>query len=133
MLTVRNIMIAAVAAGAALTVCNVARAADVSSEIMNARMHAGLAAQASDLATMHAHLHHALNCLVGPQGSGFDAKELNPCQNNGNGAIPDETDAGKKKSLQAAADKASTGIQAGDLSTARSDASSVATMLGGVK
>ena len=133
MSTIRKMAVIAAGAGAMFATTGMAMAADVGSEIMNARMHAGLAAQAADLATVHAHLHHAVNCLVGPKGTGFDAKELNPCQNNGNGAIPDETDAAKKKALEAAADKATTGIQAGDLATARTDASSVATMLGSVK
>ena len=42
------------------------------------------AAQATDLNTVHMHLHHALNCLVGPNGKGFDAKEMNPCAHAGN-------------------------------------------------
>ncbi len=53
--------------------------ADAHSEIVNATEHAGYAAAAADIAGVHAHLHHALNCLVGPGGNGFDAKELNPC------------------------------------------------------
>jgi hypothetical protein len=43
----------------------------------------------------HARLHHTINCLVGPQEDGFDAKELNPCKDFGNGAIPDTEDATK--------------------------------------
>jgi hypothetical protein len=110
-----------------------AYAADVGAEIANAEMHAGLAAQGTDVATVHMHLHHTLNCLVGPNGSGFDAKELNPCQGDGNGAIPDETDAGKNKALQDAAAKAADGISASDLSTAQHDAAAVASMLKSVK
>src|SRR6476646_9621049 len=70
--------------------------ADASSETVTAATHAGLAAGASDLAGVHTHLHHALNCLVGPGGNGFDAKEMNPCAQSGKGAIPDTTDATKK-------------------------------------
>jgi len=110
-----------------------ASAADLGAEIANAEMHAGLAAQASDVSTVHMHLHHALNCLVGPGGSGFDAKELNPCQGGGNGAIPDESDAAKKTALQGAAAMATEGISAADLSTAQHDAASVASMLKAVK
>ena len=50
--------------------------------------HAGYAAAAADIAGVHAHLHHALNCLVGPGGNGFDAKEINPCAHAGNGSFP---------------------------------------------
>jgi hypothetical protein len=110
-----------------------AAAADLGAEISNAGMHAGLAAQGSDLATVHMHLHHTLNCLVGPDGAGFDPKELNPCQGDGNGAIPDESDAAKKKALQDAVTKATAGIGASDLATAQHDAASVASMLKAVK
>jgi hypothetical protein len=120
-------------AGAIVTLPIAARAADVGAEIANARMHAGLAAQASSVAMVQTHLHHAINCLVGPGGAGFDAKQLNPCQSDGNGAIPDETDAAKKKALQAAADEATAGLGATDLATAQKDASSVASMLTNVK
>ena len=64
----------------------VAALADAHSEIVNAETHAGLAAKGTDLAAVHMHLHHTLNCLVGPSGAGFDAKEINPCANAGSGA-----------------------------------------------
>ena len=108
-------------------------AADVGAEIANAEMHAGLAAQGSDVATVHMHLHHTLNCLVGPNGSGFDAKELNPCQGDGDGAIPDETDAAKKKALEDVAAKAISGIAASDLTTAQHTAGDVASALKSIK
>jgi hypothetical protein len=129
----RQINLVAAIAIAAATAPFVAYAADLNSEIMNARMHAGLAAQGADVATVHTHLHHTLNCLVGPNGTGFDAKELDPCKGSGNGAIPDEPDAGKKQALQAAADKTTTGLAANDLAAAQKDAASVVTMLSNVK
>ena len=106
-----------------------ASAADVKGEIVTAETHAGLAAKASDLDGVHMHLHHTLNCLVGPNGAGFDAKQMNPCANSGSGAIPDTTDAAKKKSLQAAADKAKDGIAQTNIATAQKDANDVAAML----
>jgi hypothetical protein len=133
MLNVRQLTLAATIAGTLAMMPFAARAADLGAEIANAHMHAGLAAQGSDVATVHTHLHHTINCLVGPKGTGFDAKELNPCANDGNGAIPDEADATKKKALQAAADKATGGLGANDLAGAQKDASSVATMLANVK
>ena len=72
-----------------------ALAADLGAEITTAATHANLAAQADSINGVHTHLHHVLNCLVGPAGSGFDAKELNPCANSGTGAIPDKADASK--------------------------------------
>ena len=110
-----------------------ARAADVNGEITNAATHAGLAATATDIAGVHMHLHHTVNCLVGPSGTGYDAKELNPCANSGNGAIPDSTNASAKQSLQAAVAKANTGLAATDLAAAQKDASDTAAMLKTVK
>ena len=102
--------------------------ADAHSEIVNAATHAGLASQSTDVATVHAHLHHTLNCLVGPGGPGFDAREMNPCANAGNGAIPDGGLL-KKLSLQAAAAKARAGIAEPNLAKAQQDAADTAAML----
>jgi hypothetical protein len=103
--------------------------ADAASETVTAATHAELAAGASDLKSVRMHLHHALNCLVGPGGNGFDAKDLNPCAQSGHGAIPDTGDVTKKVSLEAAADKARSGIAAADMKTARARASAVAAAL----
>ena len=103
--------------------------ADVKSEIVTAETHAGLAAKATALDGVHMHLHHAVNCLVGANGKGFDAKQLNPCAHNGNGAIPDTADAAKKARLQAAVDKAESGIAATDLATAQKAATDTEAML----
>lgn len=105
--------------------------ADAASETVTAATHADLASQASDIKGVHTHLHHVVNCLVGPEGNGFDANELNPCANAGKGAIPDTTDAAKQKSLNAAADKARAGIMAADLKTAQQDARDASTLLKG--
>ena len=112
-----------------LSFASPAFAGDAGAEIANAAMHAGLAAQASDLAGVHAHLHHAVNCLVGPAGTGFDAKELNPCANSGGGAIPDTTKASTKATLQAALGKANAGIAAADLVSGQRQASAAAALL----
>lgn len=103
--------------------------ADASSEVVTAATHAELAAGASDLNTVHAHLHHALNCLVGPGGEGFDSKELNPCAQSGKGAIPDTADAAKKKTLETAAERLRAGIAASDMKAAQAAGSETASML----
>ena len=123
----RNLFIGAIAA-AALSLPTLALA-DGHSEIVNAGTHAGYAAAATDIATAHAHLHHTLNCLVGPAGSGFDAKELNPCANAGNGAIPDTADAAKKATLESAAAKARQGLASNDLQAAQKDATDAGDIL----
>jgi hypothetical protein len=121
----------AVVAGAMLV--PIPALADWHSETVNAATHAGLAAQAADINGVHTHLHHTLNCLVGPKGTGFDAKELNPCANAGNGAIPDAADAAHKTALEAAANTARAGIAATDLATAKKAASDTETALKGIK
>lgn len=108
-------------------------AADASGEIVTAATHADLASNASDLAGTQMHLHHALNCLVGPGGMGFDPKNMNPCANSGSGAIPDTADASKKKALQVAADSARAGLAAHDMATAQKKASETATELKAIK
>jgi len=122
-----------VAIGSVLFFAFPALAADAGAEITNAAMHAGLAAQAGDIAGVHTHLHHAVNCLVGPAGPGYDGKELNPCANTGSGAIPDSTNSSTKQALEAALAKANSGIAATDLATAQKDASAAAAMLKSAK
>lgn len=109
---------AACSAIALATVTTAAFAADAGKEVATAAQHAGLAAQATIVDTVHAHLHHTVNCLVGPTGAGFDAKQMNPCQGMGNGAIPDTADAGKKTALTEALATANAGLAASDLAAA---------------
>jgi hypothetical protein len=96
-----------------------AQAADPAQEAATAATHAGLAAQGAAIEQVHMHLHHTVNCLVGPKGQGFDAKEANPCQKLGNGAIPDTTDAALKAKESAALAKAEAGLKSDDLTAAR--------------
>ena len=60
-------------------------------EISTAITHAGFAEKMTDVNKVHQHLHHVINCLVGPHGAGFDAKAGDPCLGMGNGAIDDFT------------------------------------------
>ena len=77
--------------------------ADVAAQLSVAQTHAGMAAKQADLKAVQMHLHHAVNCLVGPSGTGFDAAAGNPCGKAGTGAIPESTDAAQK-AAQATAD-----------------------------
>jgi hypothetical protein len=101
-----------------------------------------LAQSATSVAMAHTHLHHVINCLVGPNGNGFDASAGTPCKGQGDGAIPDTASdhalqaklesaltvaqAGLKSeslaAVQQAAGKAATGLQ--DASTAKAGSSS---------
>jgi hypothetical protein len=64
-------------------------AGDPSVELKTAMTHAGFAAKYEALKEVTMHLHHTLNCLVGPQDKLFDAAAGNPCQGQGNGYLPD--------------------------------------------
>lgn len=123
-----NARILRLAAAAAL-IAPGAALADAHSQVVTAAMHAGLAAGASDIDAVHTHLHHTLNCLVGPGGAGFDAKQINPCAQAGKGAIPDEADAANKAALEKAATAAEAGIAEKDLAAAKKDAADVQAML----
>jgi hypothetical protein len=107
--------------------------ADASSEIATAAQHAGFAAAAANLPQTHMHLHHAVNCLVGPQGAGFDKTNMNPCAQKGNGAIPDESDTAIKAKLQGVVAVAEDGIASTDEAAAKNDATSVETRLKEIK
>jgi hypothetical protein len=104
-------------------------AADVSDEIAKAATHAGLAAKAANVDGVHTHLHHAVNCIVGPKGTDFDKSQLNPCAGSGNGAIPDSMNATQKEGLQAALAKAKEGLAATDLAKAQAAATATAEAL----
>jgi hypothetical protein len=68
----------------------VTAAGDPSAELKTAVTHAGFAAKYETMKEVTLHLHHALNCLVGPQDNRFDAAAGNPCQGQGNGYLPDQ-------------------------------------------
>jgi hypothetical protein len=104
-------------------------AADATGEIATAQTHADLAGTATDPAYTYMHMHHTLNCLVGPGGNGFDAKMLNPCANAGNGAIPDTADPAKKAKLEALAQLSRDAIAAKDPAMAKKDAAAIAAQL----
>jgi len=97
-------------------------AVSLTAEISNARTHANNAANAPTIEAVHTHMHHALNCLVGPKGEGFDAAQMNPCANAGNGAIPDQTDAAKKAKLEDAKAILTKGLTETDVKAAQRSA-----------
>ena len=126
-----RIAIAAVISG--LLTFPLAAYADAKSEIATAAQHAGLAAAAPDLVQTHMHLHHAMNCLVGPQDADFDKANMNPCAQQGKGAFPDESDAEVKTKLQGAMSAAADGIASKDEATAKKNATTVKTLLEAIK
>lgn len=92
-------------------------------EISTAEVHATLASTVKDVSMIHAHLHHTLNCLVGPKGKLFDPKAEDPCKGMGNGALNDLGNAPKVRAkLELAVKHASRGLRAGKYSTAHAAA-----------
>jgi hypothetical protein len=112
----------------------VAQAADsdsaVSKQVATASAHAGMALGAADLKLAHTHLHHVVNCLVGPSGKGFDAQEEDPCKGMGQGAIVDaKGDTASESKLHAALAQAEHGLKTTTLDGAHADAQQVMTTL----
>ena len=125
--------IISLAAGASLLLSTAAFAADLGSELTNAQTHAGLAAKAGTVDMVHTHMQHALNCLAGPGGDGFDAKVMNPCAQAGGGAIPDASSPAQKTKLQAAAAQLKTGMTTTDMAAAQKIATDASTAIAGAK
>lgn len=100
-----------------------AQSANTTKEISTAHAHA-LMAQGSNTVNMaHTHLHHVINCLVGPKGAGFDAAPGDPCKGQGNGAIPDsKSNPTELKQLNAALADAKTGLKSDSLKQVHEDA-----------
>jgi hypothetical protein len=118
---------------AGLTIFPLAAQAGAASEITTAANHAGFASKSATINMVHAHMHHALNCIVGPGGNGFDTTALNPCKNSGNGAIPDTIDAGKRTTLEKIAADLRAGLKDNALSSAQKTAAHAQTELNKLK
>lgn len=102
----------------------------VSKQVSTAAAHAGLALGAADLKMTQVHLHHVINCLVGPTGEGYDATQDNPCKGMGQGAIVDaKGDRARESRLQAAVSEAMHGVKAATVSDAHADAQKVLSTL----
>jgi hypothetical protein len=108
-------------------------AGDAAGEITIAAQHADLAAGASDITGVRMHLHHALNCIEGPNGADFSKTDMNPCASAGAGAIPDSGNPTTTAALQTAVVEAVGGLSATTLATAQSAASKTAATLKSIK
>jgi hypothetical protein len=106
-----------------------ALAADPAQEVATAATHAGFAAQAATIEQAHMHLHHTVNCLVGPKGQGFDPNEANPCQKLGDGAISDTADPPAKAKLTRALANAEAGLKSDDLTAVKKAATETQSIL----
>ena len=97
-----------------------AGAADAGPEISTAATHAGMAAGSTDEKMVKSHLHHVINCLVGPNGADYDANEANPCKSQGMGALVDAP--AKKSELEAALADAKAGLAETDMTKSKAKA-----------
>ena len=88
-------------------------------------MHARFSSEAKDIAGVHLHLHHVVNCLVGKDGDGFDAGAGDPCQGMGNGAVNDATEFVLKTQLDGILKEANKGLADDNVDSARKTASRV--------
>lgn len=99
-------------------------------EAATARAHALMAAGADSLKMAHAHLHHVINCLVGPHGSGYDKKAADPCKGMGDGALADAKQNQKlHHDLRRALHAAEAGLRTNELKRAQHDATRAADAL----
>lgn len=103
--------------------------ADAAAAKATAATHAGLAASQDAIGGVRTHLHHTLNCLVGPEGEGFDDSVGNPCAREGSYAIPETADMEMKESLEELAEKVRMTIASDDLMAAKETATEVQGML----
>ncbi len=104
--------------------------ADAAQARATAAQHAGFAAGSGDLAGVRRHLYHTLNCLVGPDGEGFDESAGNPCAQAG-AAIPETDDAEMKEELEMIATQVREAIDGADLAAAQEAAGEVQETLAG--
>jgi hypothetical protein len=101
-------------------------AANPDQEVATALQHAGMSAGSSKLEDVHMHLHHVINCLVGPSGDGYDSTAENPCKGQGTGAINDVDNKSKqRKKLDEAVKDANKGLKDNDLKKAQKEAKEV--------
>ena len=104
-------------------------AADAVKEQTAAAFHAGLAAGAKDVKTVRMHLHHVVNCLVGPAGAGYDEREMNPCKDAGAGLLADTPAGTPRTHFETALIHAQAGIKADDLAAAQKIAAETQALL----
>ena len=100
-------------------------------EMSTAVMHAEFSAKSKEIAGVHLHLHHVVNCLVGEHGKQFDASAGDPCKGMGDGAINDAQNQYLKKTLQKVLAEAEQGLATTDPDKGRMAATNVHKMLKG--
>ena len=127
-------------AGAALV--STAAFAGIGEELTVAQTHALLAYRSGGrgergIATARTHLHHVINCLVGPGGDGYDVTPplMDPCaaDKTNKGALNDATSPAQKQKVQAAIDLAKANLAITDNARMQEQATALADAIGAAK
>lgn len=128
----KRMLLSSMALLGALVLSSTALADDGSAvkELATASTHAQLSEAAQSVAVADMHMHHVINCLVGPHGRGFDAAAGNPCKGMGEGAVRDSAGHSDlhSKALRAL-EVARHGIASKDLSAVHKAASDITGIL----
>ncbi|HEX7325245.1 MAG TPA: hypothetical protein VF292_07815 [Rhodanobacteraceae bacterium] len=124
---------AAVALGSAFSMSAPAATGNANKEIATALIHANVASKVDSLSGVHLHLHHVLNCVLGPHSKQYSAaaEKLSAykCVGLGNGALPDSRDPAVRSDLQQVVKFADRGIQSQQFATAHQSALGVLAQL----
>jgi len=119
---IRQSILAAVSA-AALAATPAFAAVSAGKEIGTAIEHSGFASKVKSTEQVHLHLHHVVNCLVGPHGKGFYAAAGDPCKGMGNGALNDLSgQAAVRSELEKALHEADSGLRENSFEAAHATA-----------
>lgn len=123
----------AVAAVVAFGVQPSPAAMGMAGELKTAITHAGFAEKYDTMKEVTLHLHHVINCIVGPGDPMFDKAAGNPCTGQGKGIMPDiKTAMGQDQEYQVAwwlAHTADQAIKMGNLAQAKAAAHIIKTQL----
>ena len=116
--------------------------AGIGEELTIAQTHALLAFRSGGrgergIATAQTHLHHVLNCLVGPGGAGYDVTPplMDPCaaDKSNKGALNDATSPAQKQKIQAAIDLAKANLTITDNAKLQEQTTALADAIGAAK
>jgi hypothetical protein len=116
--------------------------AGIGEELTIAQTHALLAFRTGGrgergIATAQTHLHHVINCLVGPGGAGYDVTPplMDPCaaDKSNKGALNDATSADQKQKIQSAIDLARASLAITDNARLQEQTTALADAIGAAK
>ena len=136
--------LAAIAVAAALSgaFASTTAFASIGEELTIAQTHALLAFRGGGrgergIATAKTHIHHVINCLVGPGGDGYDVTPplMDPCaaDKTNKGALNDATSPAQKQKVQAAIDLAKANLAITDNARMQEQATALADAIGAAK